>query len=134
MAKSKAVTKVSKAKAIKLHILTDSVRPKAGTKLFAHTMAAMAVLGLFTAARPVVRRAAVTTLMGSRAISYHLAEKNFETVGDGIRLTKSGLKAFSERAVSKTLVAKFAAFFKSGKLDKEIGAAKTDVAVAQVSV
>jgi hypothetical protein len=118
-----------------LHILTDTARPVAGTRLFAHTQAALRLLGMATPKRQPVRRAAVTTVMGSRAVSYHLSQKNFEVTGDNsIRLTARGLKTITEREVEKSMVEKFVALFSKGKADSTIGVTKSNIAVANVAV
>lgn len=117
-----------------LYTLTDIARPVAGNRLFAHTAAALATLGMLAKDRPVVRRAAAVSIMGPRAVSYHLSQKNFEAVGDGIRLTKSGLSMVEERETDKGMVSKFVALFKSGKPNKDIGVSQAQIAGVNVAL
>ena len=127
-----AVEKAPKSRT--LYMLTNVARPVAGKRLFAHTAAALATLGLAVPSRPVVNRAAVVTLMGHRAVSYHLSQKNFEAVGDGIRLTKSGMTTLAERETDKGMVAAFANLFKSGKPSAEIGVTARQIAGVSVAL
>lgn len=137
---SKKVTRTTKPavkaepKARTLYTLTNIARPVAGARLFAHTAAALSTLGLLGEKRPVVNRAAVVTLMGHRAVSYHLSQKNFEAVDDGIRLTKAGAATLGERETNKTMVSAFIALFKSGKTDPSIGVTAKQVAGVSVAL
>lgn len=81
-----------------VHYLTDTVRPRAGSRLFAHTHAALTVLGMLAEARPVVPARALRTILGATAVSHHLSQNNFEQAPDsGIRLTPAGLSFFRSR-------------------------------------
>lgn len=126
--------KASPVRSKTLYTLTDIARPVAGNRLFAHTAAALTTLGMLSDQRPVVRRAAVISIMGPRAVSYHLNQKNFEAVGDGIRLTKSGLSTIREREADKGMVQKFIALFKNGKADKDIGVSSSQIAGVSVAL
>lgn len=117
-----------------LYTLTDIARPVAGNRLFAHTAAALTTLGMLSKDTPVVRRAAVISIMGPRAVAYHLSEKNFVAEGDGIRLSKKGLEKIGERETDKGMVQKFMALFKTGKADKDIGVSASQIAGVSVAL
>lgn len=83
------------------HCIAEHHRPTSGSRLFAHTQAALTALGMFAPERPAVPEKALLTIMGQRAVTYHTKQMNFERVKDhGIRLTAQGYNAFRERAVS----------------------------------
>lgn len=92
-----------------LFALVETARPVAGRALFAHTHAALTVTGMLQSSCPAIPQSVVYTLMGNRAISYHLKQGNFEQAKDhGIRLTTSGLNKFRGRAAEGHIDAKMA--------------------------
>lgn len=116
-----------------LHVLSDSARPAAGRALFAHTHAALTVTGMLNPQRPAVPRNLVTTVLGQRAVNYHVAQGNFETTADhGIRLSATGYSGFRERADSGKVDAALANDFQGMLLDGEPG--KTGVAKGNLFV
>lgn len=136
--KTKVVAKATvqqEGKGRTIHILTDDARPAAGTNLFAHTHAALKVVGALVPSRPAVRRSALVTLMGPRAVSYHVTQKNLEVMSGGkVRLTAGGFRSITERKVEAALVAKFVALFTKGAADKSLGIGKGDIATASVTL
>lgn len=80
-----------------LHVATDTARPDVGKLLAAHTHAALTVLGMLQPARPSANRAAVSTVMGARAVKYHVGKGNFEVTESGIRLTSAGYSSMTAR-------------------------------------
>lgn len=129
-----AAVKAEPVRTKTLYTLTDIARPVAGNRLFAHTAAALTTLGMLSNDRPVVRRAAVVSVMGPRAVSYHLSQKNFEAVGDGIRLSKKGLAMVAERETDKGMIAAFVSLFKTGKPNKDIGVSASQIAGVNVAL
>jgi len=104
----------------------NNARPARGSRLFAHTHAALTLIGMLTPARPAVPEGAVATIMGTRAIKYHLAEGNFESTKDnGLRLTSQGLGKFVDRAQSGKIDGKlangFMDVFTTGKASADAG-------------
>lgn len=98
-----------------IHILTDIARPVSGPRLFAHTIAAMQVLGMFGADRPAVLRSALQSMIGATAIRYHAKTKgNLLEQGDRIRLTEPGVGFFKSRGVNPDEARGFEKMFKTG--------------------
>lgn len=86
------------AKGAQLYVATDTARPAVGKLLAAHTHAALTVLGMLQPSRPASSRAAVSTIMGARAVKYHMGEGNFEDTADnGLRLSSAGYSKLQER-------------------------------------
>lgn len=81
-----------------LHVATDGARPEVGKLLAAHTHAALTVLGMLQPTRPAASKAAVSTVLGARAVKYHAGKGNFEMTADsGIRLSSAGYAAMTAR-------------------------------------
>jgi hypothetical protein len=98
-----------------LFVLTDIARPQSGTRLFAHTVAAMSVLGMFGKGRPAVRKAALQAMVGATAISYHTKKKGtLVDMGDRIALTEFGASFFPARGYDKAEMHGFEKLFKTG--------------------
>lgn len=97
-------------------------RPTQGTALFAHTHAALTVLGLLDASCPSVPVKNVLALMGQTAVSYHLnSTQHFERrPNDTIRLTTKGYNKFRDRRVDAGLANMFVELFLDGKIDKSL--------------
>lgn len=78
----------------------DQVRPGNGPRLFAHTHAALTVLGLLDASLPAIPKGTLLTLMGQRAVTYHTQEMNFASAPNNhIHLTADGRNKFMTRLV-----------------------------------
>lgn len=104
-----------------IHVIAEAARPGGGRALFAHTHAALQIMGLLDVARPAVPQASLLTVMGQRAITYHLKERNFEAAPDhGIRLSSIGLTKFRDRAANGHVDGKLANGFMSLFLDGEV--------------
>lgn len=121
--------KVAKGKMV--HVIAKDARPGSGRALFAHTHAALVVLGLIDASRPAVPRSSLLTLIGQRAVDHHTKDMNFETAPDsGIRLSSAGLTKFRAREVEGKFDGKLANAFISLFLDGEVkdtGVAKANI-------
>lgn len=116
------------AQAIK-YAIEDFARPQAGAALAAHTAAFLALSGMSDGkAYP---RAMATKVIGPRAISYHLGNKNFELTEDGLALTAKGINAMSARTIDAEKFAAFSEFFKTGELNDAINV-KTEAARIKV--
>lgn len=114
-----------------LHVLDEPSRPTSGVRLFAHTHAALHVLGLFDAARPALPKKAVLTVMGQTAVSYHLRQRNFEAAPDGgLRLSVIGYNKFKDRAVDGALANGFTEMLLTGKIDAALGVRAQNVYAA----
>lgn len=100
---------------------TDNARPVAGTRLFAHTHAALTMMGMIDG-KPAPKKV-VLSVMGQRAVAYHLKERNFEDAKDHcLRLSTSGKNKFVNRAkeglVDGALANGFMDLFLTGKVGK----------------
>lgn len=114
-----------------LHVLDESTRPTSGVKLYAHTHAALNVLGLFDAARPAIPKKAVLTVMGQTAVSYHMRQRNFESAPDGgIRLSVVGFNKFKDRRVDGALANGFSEMLLTGTIDAALGVRAQNVYAA----
>lgn len=97
-------------------VIDDAARPGAGRSLYAHTRAALTVTGLLQPSRPAVAKNSVLTLMGQRAVNYHLKQGNFEDAADRtLRLSSAGFNLFSTRAVDGKLTNAYIDMFLDGK-------------------
>lgn len=92
----KAVTRETKAG--KFFAIVEGARPVRGSRLYAHTYAALTFLGML--AGQTALRKAVETLIGKHATSYHLSNKNFGETGAHLKLTSKGKKSFAAREAS----------------------------------
>lgn len=111
-----------------VHVLPEDARPVGGSRLFAHTHAALTVMGLLDAARPAVPRSHVMTIMGGTAVSYHTKQGNFESAPEsGLRLSIRGYNKFKDRAVDASLAMAFQSMFLDGEVTKELGVSKNNV-------
>ncbi len=101
-----------------IYMLDDKSRPVSGRLLLAHTHAALTILGLLDAARPVVKKSQLLTLIGQRAVNYHLTKDNIETAPDhGVRLSTLGYNVFNDRMKSGKIDTEAAMLFQSAFLD-----------------
>lgn len=92
--KTAPLTAVTKA-TVKLFVLLQGARPTSGPRLASHTQAALEVLGLSVGLA--VRKNALVSVIGSRAVGYHLDETNFEERGGGVSLSPLGKRVFDMR-------------------------------------
>lgn len=109
-----------------VHVIAEDARPVSGVRLFAHTHAALTLLGLMSPSRPAVPQKAVLTVMGQRAVTYHTKQGNFEAAPNhGLRLSISGINKFKNRVTEGLLDGKlanaFMALFIDGKVASETG-------------
>lgn len=98
--------------------LAEETRPNAKRMLFAHTHAALTILGLLDAKRPVASKTHLITLIGQCAVKYHIGQNNFE---DGpnrtIRLSIPGYNKFSGRLAAGAFSHDAATAYQSALLD-----------------
>jgi hypothetical protein len=116
----------------KVHAIAEDARPVSGKNLFAHTHAALTLLGLLDATRPAVPQKHVLTVMGQRAVTYHSKQMNFESAPNhGIRLSTAGRNWFvnrmAEGKVDTGLANAFMTLFIDGKADPKTGVAQGKV-------
>lgn len=116
-AKVAAKTAAKPAQAIK-YAIEDFARPQAGAALAAHTAAFLALSGMNDG--KACPRALATKVIGPRAISYHIGNKNFEVTEEGIALTAKGINAMNARTIDAEKFAAFSEFFKNGALNESI--------------
>lgn len=119
-----------------MFVIAEAARPGSGRALFAHTHAALTVLGLLDGKRPAIPASSLLTVMGQRAVTYHRKMANFEDAPDhGIRLSSDGLTKFRARALEGHIDGKlangFIDLFTEGKVDNT-GVAKANVYQAQL--
>jgi hypothetical protein len=99
-----------------VHVVRDGPRPTSGARLYAHTKAALHLLGLMDNKAAPMKN--VLTVMGQRAVSYHLKENNFVSAPDGkLKLSPAGLSKFRERTVDNDIANAFMTMFVTGKVD-----------------
>lgn len=118
----------------KLHLITDIARPQSGPRLYAHTFAALGVLGMLSKDRPAVRRSAVQSLLGGTAVRYHTSVKgNMVADGDRLRLTADGLTFFTGRKGDPDAVKGFDKLFRTGD-GSAAGIKPTHIVPASVAI
>lgn len=100
------------------YAVAEAARPSSGRDLFCHTRAALTMLGMLTVERKPVTVGALTTMMGSRAVKYHTAERNFADAPNGsIRLSEDGYTKFLTRPVDANLTNAYLNLMLTGKVD-----------------
>lgn len=111
----------TKQKTMNLFVFKEIMRPSHGKALLAHTLAALQVLGMTGPRRPAVAEAALTKVIGARAVRYH-SEKtgNMEATALGsIRLTEEGVNFFNTRVrdgrVEQGMVDGYVTLLKTGE-------------------
>lgn len=111
--------------------IAEAARPGAGTSLFAHTHAALTVLGMLDPKRPSVPQSSLLSLLGPRAVSHHRKELNFESgPGMSLRLSADGYRKFQQRATTGGIDAEKANAYIGLFLDGEVkgtGVSKSSV-------
>ena len=114
-----------------LFILTDLARPQRGPRLFAHTMAALTVLGMVRKNRPLVPTSALQSFVGSSAIAYHTKTKGtLVEVGEKIQLTEFGLGYFPSRSMKLAEVEGFQSVMTTGQPNEACGIRKEQIVAA----
>lgn len=104
-----------------VHVLGINARPTSGTRLAAHTHAALSILGMLDAKCPAVSVSAVKTIMGDRAIVYHTKESNFVSGPDHtIALSPAGRNKFLSRPIDGKVANAFVDMFLDGKVDEAV--------------
>lgn len=104
-----------------IHVLSITARPTSGTRLAAHTHAALSILGMLDVKLPKVPVSAVRTIMGDRAIAWHTKQNNFVTGPDHtIGLTPAGRSAFMSRPIDGRVANAFVDMFLDGKVDEAV--------------
>lgn len=102
-----------------VHVLGINARPTSGTRLTAHTHAALSILGMLDAKCPAVAVSAVKTIMGDRAIVYHTKQNNFVSGPDHtIALSPAGRNHFLARTIDGKVANAFVDMFLDGKVDE----------------
>jgi uncharacterized protein YpmB len=95
-------------------------RPSNGVRMFAHTHAALAFLGMLGDSRPAVPEAQLVAFLGQTAVTYHKAQHNLESApNQGIRLAQ-GSKLLA-RAIDGKLANGFLSVFQTGKPNPDAG-------------
>jgi len=108
-------------KGASIHVLSITARPTSGTRLAAHTHAALSILGMLDVTLPKVPVSAVRTIMGDRAIAWHTKQNNFVTGPDHtIGLTPAGRSNFLSRPVDGRVANAFTDLFLDGKVDEAV--------------
>jgi len=98
-------------------IMDNGARPGSGSRLFAHTHAALTMFGMFEPKAKPVPRAAVASVIGSVAIGWHVKEGNFvEGPGMTIGLSSKGREKFQKRGIDAALANGFLGLFLDGKV------------------
>lgn len=112
-----------------MHAIAATGRPSSGPRLFAHTFAVLSVLGMFDSKRIAVPKTQLMTLLGDRAVSYHLKDTtNFEDAPkNGIRLSIKGRNHFTDRGVDNQIANAFVSLLLDGKVSAETGVAEGNV-------
>lgn len=115
-----------------IYSLDDASRPASGRLLLAHTHAALSVLGLLDAKRPATKKSQLLTLIGQRAVNYHVGNGNLEAAPDfGIRLSILGYNSFNARVAANKIdgaaAMAYQAAFLDGVADSKIGIKKDNL-------
>lgn len=102
----------------KLFALVAGMRPSSGPRLFAHTIAALEMLGVTRAQAASSER--VQAMIGPRAFSYHAkVMRNLEVKGDNVKLSRVGAEFFAARETDgkapRNLIDAFKTVFRTGK-------------------
>ncbi len=102
----------------KLFALVAGMRPVSGSRLYAHTTAALEVLGITCSNAASAQR--LRALIGIRAFLYHSKVSNsFKVSGELVKLTATGDELFQSREESgkapRDLIDAFVSVFRTGK-------------------
>lgn len=94
--------------AVKFFVFVEGARPVSGSRLLAHTNAALMFLGLDK--QQPARKAAAVAIMGVRAVNHHVGNGNFVEQADKVKLSPQGYSFFKGRV-------------EQGRVDAELSAA-----------
>lgn len=118
-----SVRQVNRARAVpsrpsKLFALIAGMRPVSGPRLYAHTIAALEMLGISRTSPASADR--LQAMIGPRAMSYHAkVTHNLEVKGDNVKLSRTGVEFFQAREADgkapRDLIDAFKAVFRTGK-------------------
>lgn len=102
----------------KLFALVAGMRPVSGPRLYAHTIAALEVLGVTRSSKASAPR--LLALIGPRAFSYHSkVTHNFDVAGETVKLSRTGEEFFRARETDgkapRDLIDAFASVFRTGE-------------------
>lgn len=102
----------------KLFALVAGMRPVSGPRLYAHTIAALEVLGVTCNTKASAPR--LFALIGPRAFSYHSkVTRSLAVTGETVKLTRTGDEFFEAREADgkapRDLIDAFASVFRTGK-------------------
>ena len=102
----------------RLFALVAGMRPASGPRLYAHTIAALEVLGITRNAKGSAPR--LLAMIGPRALSYHsTVTRNFSVAGETVKLSRSGEEFFQARVESgkapRELIDAFVSVFRTGE-------------------
>lgn len=102
----------------KLFALVAGMRPVSGPRLYAHTIAALEVLGVTCSTKASAPR--LLALIGPRAFSYHAkVTRNLAVTGETVKLTRTGDEFFQAREAEgkapRDLIDAFVSVFRTGK-------------------
>jgi hypothetical protein len=110
------------------YVIAQDCRPTQGARLFAHTHAALHLLGMLSPGFPAVPERSILTVIGQRAVAYHIKENNF--IGGQnhtLRLTPAGYTKFKSRTVDAKLANAFLGLFIDGEVDPVLQVPATKV-------
>lgn len=111
-------TSTAPAAPAKLFALVAGMRPVSGPRLYAHTIAALEVLGVTRSSKGSAPR--LLALIGPRAFSYHSkVTHNLDVAGETVKLTRTGEEFFQARETDgkapRDLIDAFVSVFRTGK-------------------
>lgn len=113
---------VANVAALPVKYIFTGARPTAGRALFAYTEALLQLLGMYKGGA--ADRKALTDLMGSTAVAYHIKNGNLNKTTKGIELSVDGINAFKARAVEGKFDPKdvegFTAILTTGQADNRL--------------
>ena len=107
------------------YTIAIGARPGNGSRLKAHTHAALTVFGMLGDDRAAVPRSALLTMMGATAVGYHMKNANLEDApNNGVRVSSTGLTMFRSRQregkVDGRVANAFVDLFIDGKNDEAV--------------
>lgn len=114
------------------YAVLGGARPTSGGKLYAHTFAALSVLGI-TTAKGSALSSHLRTLIGDRAVNHHTGVANLVERNDRVSLTKQGVLFFAERfkshdgkapRCSTDMVDRYMTVMQKGRADASLGITK----------
>lgn len=101
-------------------VKVGGARPTKGTALYAHTHAALTILGLLDKGE--TKMGTLLSVIGRTAVTHHLSKDNLKQVkGDMVKLSDAGLTHFKDRNIDNALANAYVALFLDGKIGKELG-------------